>query len=347
MPRRISHSPWSPAESPRRPPRARAAPPPRSRHGRSGPARPGWRAPEHSRWPRTACKRVAGRAALVPIVDEQRDAAMRGEERGDAPTRHHRGRAKSRRSRRRGRMRARRPRPMTRRSIPPTCWRTGSASRNSLATSSSGCAGKLVDRCRARWASGTACAAASRSTGLVSTKWTSPRKPAARSTRSASRGKRPAARPELGIDRVRRRARALPAIGERGADQLAEHLADLRRGREIAARAERVAGRVIISVAGFHIGLDGDRPFGRDALAKRPLERGHAHLPLAEAQQRCVPTVGSTRTRRFFAVSISHRPPRIIGSDSHWPMCRCVAWAKPISCWSGSRMNSMPKRKQP
>ena len=109
-------------------------------------------------------------------------------------------------------------------------------------------------------------------------------------------GQRSAARPELGVDRVARRSGAFPAVGERGADDLAEHLADFRRRGEIAARAERIAGRVIISVAGLHIGLDGDRPFAPDAFAKRAFERRHA----TEAE----PRVGSTRTRRFLAVSI-------------------------------------------
>ena len=65
-------------------------------------------------------------------------------------------------------------------------------------------------------------------------------------------GQRAAARPELGIDRVLGRPGARPAIGQRRADHFAEHLADFRRGGEIAARAQRIARRIIISVARFH-----------------------------------------------------------------------------------------------
>ncbi len=110
------------------------------------------------------------------------------------------------------------------------------------------------------------------------------------------RGEGSPARPQFDVNRIGRAPRTLPRIGEGGADHLAEHLADLRRGREVAARAERVARGVIICVAGFHEGFDGDRPFRRDPLPKRTLQRGHA----TEA----VPTVGSTRTRRFAAVSM-------------------------------------------
>src|SRR5207249_3804426 len=116
--------------------------------------------------------------------------------------------------------------------------------------------------------------------------------------------------PELGVNGIRWRVCALPAIGERPTDDLPEHLADLGPGGEIARRAQGVARRIIIAVAGFHIGFDGYRPLGLDTVAKRELERRHETL--------AVPTVDSTRTRRRLAVSIRYSPPRIIGSDSHW-----------------------------
>src|SRR5436190_2182687 len=125
-------------------------------------------------------------------------------------------------------------------------------------------------------------------------------------------GERPPSRSQLNIDGVGRRACLSPAIGQRRADQLAKHLADFGRGGEIAPRAQGVARRVIISVAGFHIGFDADRPFGANSLVERALERRHATL--------AVPAAGSTRTRRRLAVSIRYSPPTIIGSDSHWPM---------------------------
>src|SRR6185437_13365242 len=146
-------------------------------------------------------------------------------------------------------------------------------------------------------------------------------------------------RTEFRIDCVRRRAGPLPCVGKRGADHLAEHLADLRRRGEIAVGSEGIAGCIIISVARFHEGFDADRPLGLDAFAKRPLERSHA----AEA----VPATGSTRTRRFLAVNIRYAPSTISGIESHWPMCRPVTCEKRVSWLSGSRMNSTPKRKIP
>ena len=95
---------------------------------------------------------------------------------------------------------------------------------------------------------------------------------------------RPASRPELDVDRIRGRAGAGPAIGERGADHLPEHLADFRSGSEIAGRAQGIAGRVIIRVAGFHKGFDGDRPFRLDPLPQRPFQRCQAHPPACGRQ---------------------------------------------------------------
>src|SRR4051794_27523937 len=151
--------------------------------------------------------------------------------------------------------------------------------------------------------------------------------------------KRPPPWSELGEYRVRGRSGTPPLIRNARADDFAEHLADFRRGREIAMLPERVTGRIIISVAALHERFDTDWPLGLYSVVKRPLQWSH--------ETDAVPTVGSTRTRRRFAVHISHRPPMIIGSESHWPMCSPVACANFASWLSGSRMNSIPKRKQP
>jgi hypothetical protein len=83
--------------------------------------------------------------------------------------------------------------------------------------------------------------------------------------------------PQLDIMRRHRAARAAPQVGEPDADQLAEHLADLGRGDEIAVRAERIAGRVIMRVRLGHIIGDLDRAFGGDAGPQPGLKRPLAH----------------------------------------------------------------------
>src|SRR3954451_21759862 len=85
-----------------------------------------------------------------------------------------------------------------------------------------------------------------------------------------------AARSELSISGVFRRAGSAPAIGKCRAHHFAEHLTHLRRSREVADGAERIARCVLISVAGFHERLDAKRPFGGNPLPKRTLERSHA-----------------------------------------------------------------------
>ncbi len=117
---------------------------------------------------------------------------------------------------------------------------------------------------------------------------------------------------EFDVNRVTRLAGTCPAIGEAGADKLAEHLADFRSGGEIPPRSQRVARCVIISVAGAHERLDRHGTFGKDSVPERALQRSHETL--------AAPAVGSTRTRRPFAVHISQIPPMMSGSDSHWPM---------------------------
>ena len=90
-------------------------------------------------------------------------------------------------------------------------------------------------------------------------------------------GKGAAARPQLDIMR-RRTAGALPQVGEREADQLAEHLADLGRGDEIASCAERVMAGVIMVIGLGHEAIERHRPVGGDRPGKsradmRPVRR--------------------------------------------------------------------------
>src|SRR5690606_19153975 len=105
-----------------------------------------------------------------------------------------------------------------------------------------------------------------------------------------------ATRPQFGIDRIGWLSGTGPCVGERGADDLAEHLMDFGRGGEVAAAPGRIAGGVIIIVAGLHMGLERHRSRLADPVRKRPAKRRHATL--------AGPATGSTRSRRFFAVAI-------------------------------------------
>ena len=107
---------------------------------------------------------------------------------------------------------------------------------------------------------------------------------------------RSAARPELGIDSLGRSPGAGPAVGQRRADDLAEHLADFRGGGEIARGSERVARRIIMRVAQVHVTLDADRSL--------PADLGEQVVAKARQATLSAPKVGSTRTRRLGAVTI-------------------------------------------
>ncbi len=95
------------------------------------------------------------------------------------------------------------------------------------------------------------------------------------------RHQRAAARPELDELHRRRRADHPPDVDEPGADDLAEHLADLRRGHEIAVRAERVARRVVavrgVAEAKRHVVGDAHRAVRLDEEADLLAERRVAH----------------------------------------------------------------------
>jgi len=99
-------------------------------------------------------------------------------------------------------------------------------------------------------------------------------------------------------------ARHHPGLRQPEADELAEHLADLGRGDEVAGRAERVAGDVVavarVSQAERHVVGDADRPGGADAGADDVGEPAHA-ARLRASQRKASPISG-------------------IGSERSWPM---------------------------
>ena len=100
-------------------------------------------------------------------------------------------------------------------------------------------------------------------------------------------GERSPARPQLGIDRFAWRPGAEPAVGERGTDEFTKHLRNFGCGREVAVRAERIARRVIMGVAGGHIVIDRDPALGDDSASQLVGEARQAMLS--------IPAIGSTR----------------------------------------------------
>src|SRR5690606_26118914 len=133
-------------------------------------------------------------------------------------------------------------------------------------------------------------------------------------------------------------AEALPAVHAPQADQLAEHLADLRSGDEVAARTERI-GAPVVAVLGMaerlgHVLGDGDRPGQADAAEELSGERRHR----ADGEEDDAGCTGLARTM--------NRMPKIsIGTDSTWPMVIPASNRKP-SCSSGSRNSSAMMRAQ-
>ena len=194
------------------------------------------------RWPRTACSVSPGARSGVAVVDDQRDAAALAELARDRRRPPRRAPANPRRSRRRGRTPARRRRSVTFRSI---------------------AADELPDRKRVEEFVGDQqqAAASGKSSMLVmpigvrhALRLLSRRKHrAGLDQMHFAREARPAAAPAAHrrrASRARAQARHRPhppaprpesSIGQRGADHLAEHLADFRRGGEVAVRAR--AGR--------------------------------------------------------------------------------------------------------
>jgi hypothetical protein len=103
-----------------------------------------------------------------------------------------------------------------------------------------------VERSSCHCACGSRSACAARSTGLVSTRCTSGAAPPSASP--AARRRRACRGRGRARHRPLRPPRARPCVGEAQADQLAEHLADLRRGGEIARRAQRITRCIIMRI---------------------------------------------------------------------------------------------------
>ena len=154
-----------------------------------------------------------------------------------------------------------------------TNWRTGSASKNSLAMRRRGPAAaprrgraRLPRRRRAPPAAPRAGAGWSRPDAPAPPRRNAGRMRAVRRMSAISV-------PRPGPSSARTKGAGAPirsqAATAQSADQLAEHLADLRRGDEVAAAAERLAAHVVaelgVAEAGGHVVGDGDRPVGGSA----------------------------------------------------------------------------------
>ena len=135
-----------------------------------------------------------------------------------------------------------------------------------------------------------------RSAGLVSTSQTraASRKPGiAAAARSASRISVP--RPGPSSASTKRSGRALvgPDLRHPGADELAEHLADLGGGHEVAGSAEGIA-RGVVAVLGVaerqrHVGFERERSLRRDALPYQRLEGGRRAASVGAARGPAAP----------------------------------------------------------
>ena len=184
-------------------------------------------------------------------------------------------------------------------------WRIGRASRNSLASRTSGPGRQLtgtLDPLRGGVGERRGLAGAERGAGL--------HEPGAGGgAETGDRGggaqgvvhERPAAGAEFGEHDGVGAALVGPHLGGPEADQLAEHLADLGGGDEIARHAQGVAGGVVAGDAEGHVGVEAERSLRRDAGAQVRRERGHARR--------------AERTRRM-------RPARSIGNERSWPIVR-------------------------
>src|SRR5829696_7266664 len=141
------------------------------------------------------------------------------------------------------------------------------------------------------------------------------------------------------------RAHQAPDLGGPEADQFAEHLADLGRGREVALRSERIAGCVIamlgMAEAQGHVALDREWPLQGDDALDLVEEGRHADVGRASASGRVEPRAAS---------QMATRPTTAMGKESSMPMVmpppsassddpnRKPSWA------SGSRKNSQMMR---
>jgi hypothetical protein len=141
---------------------------------------------------------------------------------------------------------------------------------------------------------------------------------------------RAAAGAELDQPQRRRRPHGLPDHGAPQADELAEDLADFRRGDEIALGAQRVAAHVV-AVLGMaqrlgHEAGQRDRPLGGDDAAQMTVERAHTR-----------PRPAPQAVVRRRAQTITPIPNSTSGSDRSCPM---VAPAKRNPRWASGWRNS-------
>ena len=185
-----------------------------------------------------------------------------------------------------------------------TYWRIGKASNNSLATMSSGCSRQVGDghrarrrRLRRRRQSVACCTAAKPRAGLDEVRCR--RRARRRGSSLPQRAQHilhqgAAARPDLG-ERRRGSGRParLPGADQPDADQLAEHLADLRRGDEVAGAAERLARRVVAVL--------------RDRTGRAPCSRRRESGPLRLDQPRRSVALERRHARRWSAASCRPR----------------------------------------
>ena len=142
-----------------------------------------------------------------------------------------------------------------------------------------------------------------------------------------------AAGAELDQPHVLRLSHLMPGRRRPQTEQLAEHLADLRRGDEIAVAAERIARRVVavhrMAEAQLHVLPHRHRPGQRDAPADFGFERRGRHVQARSGG-------------RFSAAAMKAKPVSISGTDSSMPMVNPPQ--RNPSCGSGSRKNSQTIR---
>ena len=153
--------------------------------------------------------------------------------------------------------------------------------------------------------------------------------------RSASAISVPRPGPELDEVHALRRSHLLPDRRGPCADQLAEHLADFRRGDEITRRAERIA-RDVIAVVRMARGRAACSPatgIGPSVSMMRRISRSERRHRAA-----CAAFSGGRRS----AITISTTPNSSSGTDSTMPMVS-PPQRKP-SCASGSRNSSQNER---
>ena len=192
---------------------------------------------------------------------------------------------------------------------------TGSASKNSFAIRRSGPSGTVSSvPCQDAGVPRSASFCRSASAGLVSTRWISSAsaKPAMPSCGAQKIGhERAAPGTELDQHDPAGLPHPVPGVGAPRADQLAEDLADLGRGDEIALPAQGVAPGVVaifgIAVRRRHETGDGNRPATRDPLPQLLAEWSHRGNARRTSQ---IPTRRTGIDRSCPIVAPPNRKPR-------------------------------------